>query len=196
MQLNIFIISNPIINKLCNQISHYGTKGKNDIDTNISSQLKLLLIYEVLRKWINIQYIYIKDLDYIKEICIYSPTESYLLLTNVESCSNIIPNIKTIMPKLSLIHTYLNLTKETYINIRENCLDDDIIGLMNRQKIIIMENILNNYAIMQLLDYLIFKQKINIHQIKIICIICTHKILKMIGSKYPLLNIYTAKITN
>nr|WCH56422.1 hypothetical protein [Hypnea sp.] len=190
MQLNIYIISHPIINKLSTQII-YSTKQDNHLHIHINNQINFLLIYELLRKWIKIQNIYIKDIDYTKKISIFAPQESYLLLTNLENCCDIINNLKVIMPKLSLIHTYMSKNNNKDIRIHHT-LNYDI----KNNKIIIMEQILNNYSIIDLIDDLINNYQIAITCIKIICIACSNNILDIINKKYSSLEIYTTKIIN
>nr|WCH56222.1 hypothetical protein [Calliblepharis sp.] len=188
MPLNIYIISHPIINKLSTDII-YSEKKDNQLYTHVYNQINFLLIYELLRKWIKIQNLYIKDIDYIKEISIFDPKESYLLFTNLENCCDIINNLKTIIPKLYLIHTYTNENKENYIKIHPNFNYD-----IKNNKIIIMEKILNNYSIINFIDNLINKYQITSTSIKIICIACNNNILKVINNKYSTLEIYTTKI--
>lgn len=153
------------------------------------NQLNLFLIYEVLRKYIQTQNIYVKNLKYTKEICIFYPKESYLFLTDIEDCGSVINNIKIMIPQVNLIHTVFNNKVKEYVENR-------IVNIVNKQNIIIMEKLLNNLSIIQLLDYLITNRKININTIKIICIACTNKILEVISNKYPSLKIYTTKIIN
>nr|YP_010904169.1 hypothetical protein REQ00_pgp005 [Caulacanthus ustulatus]WCH57420.1 hypothetical protein [Caulacanthus ustulatus] len=193
MQLNVYLISNPIISKLSNQII-YSIEKKNNIYSDIQCQLNLFLIYETLKKWIQIESIYIRNIDHIKKRCIFNTQESYLLLTNIQDCSNIISNIKTILPKLYIVH--INETTKQYININDNYLGKDIINIIHKQKIIIIQTLLSNHSIIQLLNYLTLDHKINVSAIKIICTGCTANILELIGNEYPSLEIYAAQIIN
>nr|YP_010904371.1 hypothetical protein REQ04_pgp005 [Catenella fusiformis]WCH57622.1 hypothetical protein [Catenella fusiformis] len=188
MQLNIYLISHPIINKLSTEII-YSTSKDNCIHTHTYSQLNLFLIYEVLRRYIKIQNIYVKHLKYTKEICIFYPKESYLFLANIEEYGSTITNIKTIIPKVHVIHTIFNSKIKEYIQ-------NSITNIIKKQKIIIIEKLLDNFSIIQLLDYLIIDNNINIDTVKIVCIACTNNILEIIGNKYPSLKIYTTKIIN
>nr|QVY58362.1 uracil phosphoribosyltransferase or UMP pyrophosphorylase [Kappaphycus striatus] len=189
MQLNVYLISHPIINKLSTQIM-YSTKSKNYVNTYIYSQLNLFLIYEVLRKLVQTKKIYIKNIDYIEEIYIFNPKESYILLTNLENCGDIILYLKTIVPQLSLIH--INLNKKQYIN--KNYLNDNIKNLEEKQKIVVIEQFLDNHSIIPLIDYLIYNIRIKSKTIKLICITCTNNILSIMNNRYPSLEIYTTKI--
>nr|QVY58161.1 uracil phosphoribosyltransferase or UMP pyrophosphorylase [Eucheuma denticulatum] len=191
MQLNVYLISHPIIHKLSTQLMYF-TKNKNNINAQTYNGLNLFLIYETLRKLVRTKTIYMKNIDYIEETSMFNPQESYLLLTNIENCSDIITYLKNIIPKLSLIH--INLNKKQYIN--KNYLSESIINIANNQKIIIMENFLDSNSIIQLIEYLIYNIKIKDNKIKIICITCTNNILEIINNKYPLLEIYTTKIIN
>nr|YP_009773986.1 uracil phosphoribosyltransferase or UMP pyrophosphorylase [Caulacanthus okamurae]QIZ74603.1 uracil phosphoribosyltransferase or UMP pyrophosphorylase [Caulacanthus okamurae] len=193
MQLNVYLISNPIISKLSHQII-YSAEKKNNIYIDIQCQLNLFLIYETLKKWIKIENIYIKNIDHIKKKCIFDTQESHLLLTNIQDCSNIISNIKTILPKLYIVHTCIDEKTKQYININDDYLGKDIINTIKKQKIIIIQTLLNNNSIIQLLNYLTLNHKINVNAIKIICTGCTTNILEMISNEYPSLEIYTTQI--
>lgn len=191
MQLNVYLISHPIIKKLSSTIIYSKTKNDQIYNYYISS-LGLLLIYEVIRKWIKTQNIYIKNIELTKELSLFNYKESYLIMTNLMDCNQIISGISIILPQVHLQHINLNEYKQKYIN--NDCIDSNIINIIKTQKIIIIEKFLNNYSIIKLLDYLLSKQDINVNQIKIMCITCTNSILELLGNKYPYLEVYTTKI--
>lgn len=127
MKLNIYLISHPIIKKLSSEIIH-PTTNSNYINTYIQSQLNLYLIYEIISKDIQTQNIYIKTLGKTKQICIFDPKESYLLLTNMQNCSNIIANIQLIIPEVHFVHTHFHNITTEYID--NNYLD----GIIKKNK--------------------------------------------------------------
>nr|YP_010902975.1 hypothetical protein REP59_pgp005 [Hypnea flava]WCH55029.1 hypothetical protein [Hypnea flava] len=192
MTLNIYIISHPIINTLSSQII-YSIKENNKINESIYNEMNFLLIYELLRKWIKVKNIYIKNINYIKEISIFNPSESYTLCANLEKCYNIIDHLKVLIPKLSIIHTYTytdgNCNTKIYYNSKQG-------KKLKNNKIIIIEQILNNNSIINLVNELINQYNIHITSIKIICIACNNRVLELINKKYSKLEIYTTKIIN
>nr|YP_010902577.1 hypothetical protein REP52_pgp005 [Hypnea nidifica]WCH54432.1 hypothetical protein [Hypnea nidifica] len=190
MPLNIYIISHPIISTLSSQIIYQ----KNDkTHRSIYNEMNFLLIYELLRKWITVKKIYIKNVDYIKEISIFNPKESYTLFANLEKCCNIIDHLKTLIPKLSIVHTDIyqdeNYNTRIYYNSKKE-------KKLTNSRIIIIEKILNNNSIINFINELINKYNIKITSIKIICIACNNKVLELINKKYSNLEIYTTKIIN
>nr|AOM64619.1 uracil phosphoribosyltransferase [Riquetophycus sp.] len=190
MRLNVYLISHPIIRKLSTQIrysisSNYYIQKKYRLLQNIY----ILLVYEVVRKWMKVNNIYIKNIDNIKELTLFTPKESYLIITNLMNCGNIINEINDLLPKSYIQH--LDCNQNNIIN--DNCLDNEIIHIIQEAKIIIIDNVLTT-STNKLLHYLTQQKQIEISQIKIICITCNNKVLETIGDKYPLLNIYTTKI--
>uniref|UniRef100_UPI003001F160 hypothetical protein n=1 Tax=Anunuuluaehu liula TaxID=3049639 RepID=UPI003001F160 len=193
MQLNVYLISHPIIQKLSNTIINSKPENNQIYNYNTSS-LGFLLIYEVIRKWIKTQNIYIKNIELTKELYVFNSKESYLIIANLMDCNQIISGISLLLPQVHLQHINLNTYKKKYIN--NDCIDSNIINIIKKQKIIIIERFLSNYSIIKLLDYLLLKQHIKISQIKIMCITCTNSICEQLGNKYQSLEIYTTKIYN
>nr|WCH54830.1 hypothetical protein [Hypnea edeniana] len=192
MTLNIYIISHPIINTLSSQII-YSIQENNKINESVYNEMNFLLIYELLRKWIEVKNIYIKNIDYIKEISIFNPNESYTLFANLEKCYNIIDNLKILIPKLSIIHTYTYKDENCNTKI---CYHYNQEKKLKNSKIIIVEKVLNNNSIINFVNELINQYNIQIASIKIICIACNNKVLELINKKYSNLEIYTTKIIN
>nr|YP_010903174.1 hypothetical protein P4C74_pgp005 [Hypnea pseudomusciformis]WCH55228.1 hypothetical protein [Hypnea pseudomusciformis]WCH56821.1 hypothetical protein [Hypnea pseudomusciformis] len=192
MPLNIYIISHPIISILSTQIIS-SLQTNNKINEPIYSEINFLLIYELLRKWIKVKNIYIKDINKMKEISMFNPKESYILFTNIEKYYNIINHLKILMPKLSLRHIDIDKNNNDYTKIYFNSKNRKY---PQNNKIIIVQKILNNDAIIHFINQLINEYKIHINSIKIICIACHKKVLEAINTKYSNLDIYTTKIIN
>lgn len=194
MRLNVYIITHPIIKQLSNQLKHclyYNKTNQISKNSHLISYLYILLIYEVVRTWLKTSNIYIRNIDYIKPLCIFNSKESYLILTDIMSCNHAIVNIGNILPKVHIQHIDLCITSNIMIN--DHYLEDSILEIIQKQKIIIINNILT-YSIIQLLDYLIITKNIKITQIRIMCLLCNNNVLEKIGYKYPTLSIYTTKI--
>nr|QOS04516.1 uracil phosphoribosyltransferase [Sarcopeltis skottsbergii] len=184
MRLNIYLISHPIIKQLSLSIINTSLKNKQIYQYN-AKLLGCLLIYETVRKWIIIHYISIKNIDSKKELYKFDAKESYIILTNLTECGDIVSDINTILPQMYLQHiNFNNYYEDNYIHL----------NMIKKEKIIIVEKFLNNYSIIRLLDYLLLEQKVRISQIKIICITCSHSICEYLGNKYQSLEIYTTKM--
>lgn len=192
MPLNIYVIAHPVIKKLSNQFINSKYKHNQIQQILNNNPLHILLIYEMTRKWVNGYNIYIKNLSHIKQIYKFDNQESYLIITNLMYCGNIINTINKILPQVYVQH--LDLEKYKTIDINDNCIEERIINIIEKQKIIIIENCIENYNILKILDYLLIYRKIQIHNIKIMCITCNSSILEHLGAKYPLLHIYTTRI--
>lgn len=176
MQLNIYLLTHPIIQIL----SNYTREQENESMYYIKSQqLGLFIIYEIVRKWVKIQQLYIKKINHIREISITNPNDSYSIVTDLTKSHHIINAVGNILPNTKFIH--INSIEE-----QENT--------HTNEKIILFEKFLCNYKIIESIEYLLKHKQININDIKVACIICNNKVLDQIGNKYPNLEIYTTKI--
>nr|WDZ67963.1 hypothetical protein [Gracilaria vermiculophylla] len=183
MKLNIHTIIHPIIQKLAYEIMHEKTYEKS-INTNNEKTLGMLIFYETLRKWLKIDSVYIKKVDILKKELFLNQSEKYLIITNIIECYNILSEVQKILPKTYLKHIdFYNKNNEFICNTK-----------LEEYKIIIFEKFLINYNIIETINYLNSKYKINLSGIKIVCVTCNSNILKSIAQKYPYLNIYTTKI--
>nr|YP_009237858.1 uracil phosphoribosyltransferase [Gracilariopsis lemaneiformis]YP_009294738.1 uracil phosphoribosyltransferase [Gracilariopsis chorda]AJO68539.1 uracil phosphoribosyltransferase [Gracilariopsis lemaneiformis]AML79938.1 uracil phosphoribosyltransferase [Gracilariopsis lemaneiformis]AOM66998.1 uracil phosphoribosyltransferase [Gracilariopsis chorda]UAD88944.1 hypothetical protein [Gracilariopsis chorda] len=189
MQLNIHIIIHPIIQQLANEII-YHKSYKNKIDNENEKTLGMLILYETLRTCIKIYNFYIKKVFFLKEGNYINKHEKYLIITDLIRYHNFIIETQKILPKIFLKHIDLNENNTNNEYIINNIDSNDLITY----KIIIFDKFLNNYTIIKLLNYLSKNSKINLNNMKIICLTCNHTILKEIGKKYPKLSIYTTKI--
>ena len=189
MQLNIYLISHPIIQTLANDFIYKQNLHIYKNTHNNYSQLGFLIIYEILRKSLKIHKIYIKKIHYIKEIYKLNKNKSYLILTDIIKSYSFINNALDLFPEVRVKHININQDNNRFNNITEYQITSNI-----DTEILIIELNLNNYCILDTLNQLISKNKINSNSIKIICITCMNKILNKIGTKYPNLSIYTTKI--
>lgn len=190
MQLNIYIISHPLIQNLSQQIiNHTLRKYTYNCLTIYYKQIGQLMIYEAIRKWIKNQKIYIKTLNTIKELSILHPKESYIIIADLINSHELVSEIPALLPESNIIHR--SLDKQILLSN-----EDDIINqiITKKDKIFIIIKFLNSYSIIKLIQDLISKKHVKLNQICIICITCDNKILDKIGSNYPHLNIYTTKI--
>jgi len=189
MKLNIYIISHPLIKILTTGIISYESNHSKITSRYKNHQyLGILLIYEILRKWIKISNIYIKKLDYIHEISIIDNDQKNYIITNIIDNYHTITEIEKLFPQTELKHININnLQSWEKINIQY---------INSKTNLIILENFLNNENILNLIHYINTIHKINHSCIKIACITCTNKILEKISTRYTDLNIYTTKIIN
>lgn len=192
MKLNIYLMSHPTIQKLANDFIHGQNINPYDYQQNNYSQLGFLIIYEILRKSLIINRIYVKKINHIKEICKFSNNKSYLIITDLIKWHQIVNQAVNLFPKVTLQHfswdKYNNSSIHTNISSVINRIDH------KNTEIFIIELYLINYSIITILDKLILKHNIQSHLIKIVCITCYNNILNKIGKKYPNISIYTTKI--
>nr|QCI08078.1 hypothetical protein [Plumaria plumosa] len=187
MQLNIYLISHPIIKFLSDSIIY---SQDNSITKNkYSHHIGLLLIYEIMRKWTRIRNIYIKKLSYIQELSLLNSNQRYYIFTNLSQTYQIVTEIESLLPNIQIIHAEYN----KHISYPSNMIFSDF--QKKNIKIIILERILYQDYIVKLIQELNINKKIPLDQINIACISCYKPILDIIGKAYPELNIYTTKIT-
>nr|YP_010195639.1 hypothetical protein LK149_pgp005 [Gracilaria baiana]UAD83036.1 hypothetical protein [Gracilaria baiana] len=183
MRLNIHTLIHPTIQKLAYEII-YQKSHKKLKDTNNEKTLGMLIFYEILRKWLKIDNIYIKKVDILKEKCLLNQLDKYLIMTNIIECYNILADVQRILPESYLKHIdFNNLNNNFYCNEK-----------LEEYKIIIFEKFLKNYGIIEIINYLQKNNQINLNHVKIICLTYNNNILKYLAKKYPQLNIYTVKI--
>nr|QCI04238.1 hypothetical protein [Anotrichium furcellatum] len=187
MQLNIYTISHPIIKLLTDNKISNGIYEK--FQTNNDKYITLFLIYEISRKWIKINHIYIKQFNYIKEITILNHREKYFLCTYISKNYNILPEIKMLIPQIEIVDTENNLEifKKNFQQKIKDFINKDI-------QILIFEKTLLDSCIINVLNYLTISEYIPIQHINIACIYCNHQTLNIIGNQYSQLKIYTTKI--
>lgn len=187
MKLNIYIISHPIIQIFNNYItnSHYNTEN-NISNKKYHSQIMMFLIYELFRKTILIQNIYINKLDTIKHLAKMNSMQKNYIFTNIVENFDLISEISTVFPNTKLQHYDIN-----NINSINNINKYDFNHITN---IIIVEKFLEKYDIIKLLEDLINRTHIEEKQIIITCITCNHQIVERIGEKYNHIKLYTTKI--
>nr|YP_063544.1 uracil phosphoribosyltransferase [Gracilaria tenuistipitata var. liui]AAT79619.1 uracil phosphoribosyltransferase [Gracilaria tenuistipitata var. liui] len=183
MQLNIHILTHPIIRKLAYEIT-YKNSYEEPVHTDSEKILGMLIFYEISRNWVKIDNLYIKKVDIFKEDYVSNQLDKYLIITNIIECHNILTDINKILPKTYLRHIDLYSTNNQVKYYTKQ----------QEYKIIIFEKFLKNYNIIETINYLQRKDKINLNNIKIVCITCDDNFLKYLAQKYPTLNVYTTKI--
>lgn len=187
MQLNIYLISHPIIKILSNSIIYNNESINNK---NEKKYLSLFLIYEIMRKRLTIKKIYIKQIFDLKTIYKLEPSQQNYIITNLSKTYFVIGEINTIIPNFNIINIDYFDSKEIILKK----FDTTIKNKTKVTKIIIFEILLTSINILNLIETLINNMRIKIEELDIACIACNKKILNEISYKYPKLNIYTAKI--
>nr|YP_010198097.1 hypothetical protein LK227_pgp005 [Gracilaria multipartita]UAD86513.1 hypothetical protein [Gracilaria multipartita] len=183
MRLNIHTLIHPTIQKLAYEIIYQKTRKKLQ-DTDNEKTLGMLIFYEILRKCLKIDNIYIKKVDVLKEKRLLNQLDKYLIVTNITECYNMLADVQRILPESYLQHIdFNNINNTFYCNEK-----------LQEYKIIIFEKFLKNYGIIEIINYLQKNNQINLNHVKIICLTCNNNILKYLAKKYPQLSIYTIKI--
>nr|QCI04987.1 hypothetical protein [Callithamnion tetricum] len=185
MKLNIYILSHPIIKIISNYITE--NNSKKNIDSYLLQEQKILgflIFYESMRKWLNIEKLYLQNIKSVQELYIFNPQKSYFLITNFQQTYSMLEYIQQLIPQIKIYHVEknINLNNELHNSINE------------KTHIVIFEKFLEENNILNYIYFLNKNCKIMITQMTILCFTCHNKILDKIGQKYPTLNIYTAKI--
>ena len=102
MLLNIYILSHPIIKLLSPSI----TKLNNNEEINHENikYIGLFLIYEITRKYIILESIYIKKIFYIQEIHLPKKNEEYYIITDLVKTYKIVGEVQNLIPNLKIVH--------------------------------------------------------------------------------------------
>lgn len=187
MQLNIYLISHPIIKLLSSSSNYQNTSNY----INEKKYLGLLLFYEMMRKNFFIQTLYIKQILNFKTIYLPDFHQNNYIITNLSDTYFIVSEIVGIIPNLEIIN--IDQFHQDYYakhKIKEMLLSCKKI----KKKIIIFNTTLIENYIIQIIEFLISEIKINIEEINITCLTCSNQVLNKISKKYSELNIYTTKI--
>ena len=189
MKLNIYVISHPIIQIFNNHITQNQYNNSKNISDNIyHSKIMMFLIYELFRKTILIQNIYINKLDTIKHFAKMNSMQRNFVFTNIIENFDMMNEISTTFPQTEIQHYDINNTN-ILININKY-------NFNNIANIIIVEKFLDKYDIIKFLEHLINHINIEEKQIIIACITCNNQIIERIGEKYQNIRLYTTQIIN
>lgn len=186
MKLNIHVASHPIIRHFSEIIIHHKTAG--DIKNYEKKHFGLLLSYEAIRGWIQIYKLNIKQVKSRQKITIIDPKESWIMILNSLKYFSYFSEIENLLPKISL-----ELVREDEVNIIDK-IPSKLAGANVYTKAIIALHELNSEYTAAILEYLIEKQKMQIHQIRLIATLCRKDQMIQLSQKYSDLNIYTSKI--
>jgi uracil phosphoribosyltransferase len=191
MPLNIYTINHPLVrvwtSYFCNTNMHISAEEIIEIIHKIG----IVLIYESTRKSLNTNNFYIKKLESIIEVNLFSQqsfcsviSEMYLSQILSKDISYLVPN-----SKVYTIHPCLQNNKwvvsQDYNSVPQN--------LINHQNIVVIEQYLATGKILAIIDLLLHRHAL-IKNIQICCILCHTEAFKAISKRYPNLNIYTTKI--
>lgn len=187
MQLNIYKISHPIIHLILNDLKNYDNKQQKNY---YYKYIGLLIIYEMFRKYIKTDEIYIKLIKNIKNITVHNYKKKHLILTDISTTYDMITDIKIILPLVEIIHINYNNIEEIEYSIKS-------LEIKNKDtNVFIVEKVISNDNVVKLIHYLSYNHNILTNKIAIGCITSYHETLIKIGNYYPRLNIYTTEIKN
>nr|YP_009396705.1 uracil phosphoribosyltransferase [Vertebrata australis]ARW65891.1 uracil phosphoribosyltransferase [Vertebrata australis] len=186
MKLKIYQISHPLIKLILTRIK---TQNISRIDVEYYYRyIGFLIIYEVMRKYIETKNLHIKLIDGVKNLYVLDRQKQYLILTNTSETYHMITDIKSLIPNIKIAHiSYDN------INIMQSSIQKLSINPQNTN-IFIIEKTTENEKIIDLIDYLKNIKKISISNINIANILSNSIILTKISEKHPELKVYTTKI--
>ena len=184
MKLNIYVISHPIIQILNNNTQNHHVIESLRIQNE--SKIMLFLMYEILRKLIEINNIYIHKLNNIHQLTIMNSQQQNYIITNIINNYNLLKEIYETFPQTYIKHYNINSNLEYTINKIEN--------INEKTNIIIIEKYLKEDHIINLIKDITNNIKIKEKQITIACITCTDQILEKISQYYKEINLYTTHI--
>nr|YP_009395276.1 uracil phosphoribosyltransferase [Bryothamnion seaforthii]ARW64044.1 uracil phosphoribosyltransferase [Bryothamnion seaforthii] len=186
MQLNIYKVSHPIIQILSNLINNENNKVQN---TEFYHRYTgLLLIYETLRKYIKINVVYIKCINSVENISAIDYRQKYYILTSLSNTYQMVSDIKSILPHIEII----DISKGDIIDIEKT--NNQLKTKNHSINCFILEKRLNNFQIINLIEYLEKDKGIPPDNIQIICLSSQNDILNKLGYHYPMLKVYTTQI--
>nr|QCI07643.1 hypothetical protein [Nitophyllum punctatum] len=187
MQLNIYILSHPIIKLLSNSINiNINQKQKNSY---LYRYVGTFLIYEITRGYLHTKPIYIKQILHIKQMSLLDKNTNYYIITDLIQTFNLIGDIKIILPSIKILNIN-NKKQENFQNTLKELNNHQHIN----KHIIILEIILSEIWIIKLIKSLRDDYEIPIKNIHITSLACYNQILEQLGKEYPKVNIYTTKI--
>nr|YP_009393419.1 uracil phosphoribosyltransferase [Symphyocladiella dendroidea]ARW61981.1 uracil phosphoribosyltransferase [Symphyocladiella dendroidea] len=181
MKLNIYKISHPIIKTLLAHL-HLNKKEQH------YKYIGFLFIYEIFRKYIETNKIYIKQIKNINIIHVINKKKKYFILTNISNTYDIISDTKEILPEINIINIDYQSTDKIEESLKNLKIDVKI------SKILIIEKVTNNDKIINLITYLKDKKNLHSKDINIGCIISNEETLNKMGNHYPELKVYTTTI--
>ena len=150
----------------------------------------LLLTYEMFRKYLEINKIYIKLINEVKEINLPNTKKKQIILTDISNTYDMIVDIKIILPTVEIINVnYRNMETIEY-SIKNLKIQ------YQKTQIFILEKQIVDKTLINLITCLKNEKHMAIEDITIGCIQINHTNLNKIGSQYPELNIYTTQIIN
>nr|YP_009394025.1 uracil phosphoribosyltransferase [Polysiphonia sertularioides]ARW62587.1 uracil phosphoribosyltransferase [Polysiphonia sertularioides] len=186
MQLKIYKISHPVLKIIMNQINE--THIKQSKQEYYSRYIGFLMIYEILRRYIKIQNLYIKIIEGTKTIEEINQNRRYIILTDISQTYNMITDIKSLISNIEVFHIDYKNNYDIKKSMEKINLD------IKDAYIFIIERITEDYKVLDLINILHKNQKILIKNIVLGNIFINDIILKTIGNQYPEMTVYTTKI--
>lgn len=190
MKLNIYTISHPIVQILSNEAQN--TNLESNTKNQTYKQLGLFLIYETIRNWLKIYRLQIKQVNFVKEIVVIDPKESYIIMTDINMDLAFIQEASYIVPNCNI--GLMNFNKTDTTNLMDSDFSNTLAQINESTKIIVINKYIDVENLSKLMDYLIIIKKIHTTQIRLTCIICEENKLVKISQKYPELKVYTTQV--
>lgn len=187
--LNLYSSNHPLIQIW---VSHICYTEVSDYELiKIVQKISICLIFEIMRKSISLNTLYIKQLHYITKIHLLPSQLSYIIISDVHSMHIIDQDTFFLIPECILHSVYFYKNNNAWaIKYMFNNVSKD---LFLNKKIIVFEPYLDK-ARTTLLISCITKYTKCIDQIQICCIICPIDVLQFINKSYSNITIYTAKV--
>lgn len=186
MQLNIYTVSHPIIQFLANSIIN---PAQNQyIYENNHKYTGFLFIYEILRKYVKTDKLYIKNMKSTKDFYLINSKIKCYIFTDLSSTYTMVTDIKILLPNIKIIHTEYENIEQIKNKIQKLQIEN------YSANIFILDKILQGDKIIKLIKYIKTQTEISLENINIACMVCYDETLNKLAKIYPKLKIYTIKI--
>lgn len=193
MQLYIHILSHPFLKQFFSIVQKECLSSQ--LKLKLHKQLGLFLIYEVARKWLVTKQLYVKHINVICKLTFVDSRESYIVITSnlhnyglLLDSSNLLPNCDTIIFDW---HNNFDSEKKIISNKKYSHIFNNV---NSNKKIILIDQSIHTFSIIQLISYLVDYKKISISQIRLTCLTCHINVLEKLSQKHPKLKVYIVKI--
>ena len=186
MQLNIHLISHPIIKSLLQEASCINQSPR--IKNQAIKQLGIFAVYEITRNWLKIYRLNIKQIQKRKTVHAFDPKEAFFIISNSLNSLRFFYAVQDLMP-----FSELKIIKKNEINHKDNNLAE-LKTINSYAKIIIAMNQLEASYVIKLLKCLSVNQGIASSQIRLVSINCNKDELVKLSKAYNKIEVYTAQI--
>lgn len=187
MSLSVYTVKHPLVMNWTNYLLHNELTISDQFE--IINKIGISLIYEATRKTIQINKLYLKEINDVVEVNILPNNINYLVFTDIYFAQILSQNIINLIPN-SKVYSISNLNNNIF-------LQSQILQNNEHTHSILIKHDLDQVTIVKEINQILKKfPHINIKNIQVCCFMCKTSTLQFLGNTYPTLNIYTTQIIN